>query len=132
MNPLSRYLCEVKARLAASALVRTVAIVTEYILSDRGYLRLRLTLRDGDFLELSEYFVLEGETLTTVTYRYQWLEAEQGQLIKRWDNARHYPGLENFPHHLHLGPENTVIPGEPMNMLEFLEVLEQELAGRQG
>lgn len=130
MNPLSRYLSEVKARLAAAALVRTVEIVTEYALLDRGYLRLRLTLSNGDFLELSEYFVLEGETPATVAYRYHWLDAEQGQLIKRWDNAPHYPGLANFPHHLHLGPEDTVIPGKLMSMLEFLEVLEQEMAER--
>ena len=42
-------------------------MVTEYLLLDRGYVRLRLTLGNGDFLELSEYFMLEGETLTVVS-----------------------------------------------------------------
>jgi len=78
-------------------------------------------------LELSEYVVLAAETLTTVEYRYQWMDAEQGQLIKRWDNAPHYPHLANFPHHIHIGSEGQVIPGKPMNILEFIEGLEQEL-----
>lgn len=131
MNLLNHYLSEVKARLAASVLVRTVAMVTEYLLLDRGYVRLRLTLRNGDFLELSEYFMLEGETLTTVTYRYQWMNSEHGRLIKRWDNAPHFPHLANAPHHMHVGQEDHVIPGEPMNILELLDVVEHELAIRQ-
>lgn len=127
MNSISRYLNEVKAKIAASALVQAAEIITERALLDRGYLRVRLTLSNGDFLELSEYMALEAETLTTVEYRYQWMDAEQARLIKRWDNARHFPHLANFPHHLHLSPEDRVIPGNPMNILELIEVLEQEL-----
>ncbi len=67
-----------------------------YLLLDRGYIRMRLTLNNGDFLELSEYVVLEATALTTVTYRYQWMAAEQGQLRKRWDKPR-TPAPGDFP-----------------------------------
>lgn len=76
-------------------------------------MRMRLTLNNGDFLELSEYVVLEATVLTTVTYRYQWMTAEQGQLIKRWDNAPH---LTNFPDHVHVAADDQVMPGKPMNI----------------
>jgi hypothetical protein len=131
MNPINHYFNEVKARIAASALVRTVTMVSEYLLLDRGYIRMRLTLNNGDFLELSEYVVLEATALTTVTYRYQWMAAEQGQLRKRWDNAPHFPHLANFPHHVHVGADDQVIPGKPLNILELLNALEHELALRQ-
>ncbi len=44
------YLEKIKARLANSAVVRQVVTVQEYALQDRGFLRARLTLANGDFL----------------------------------------------------------------------------------
>jgi hypothetical protein len=102
-------------------------IVTEGVLLDRGYIRIRLVLSNGDFLELSEYAVLERETLTTMEYRYHWMDAE-GRLKKRWDNARHFPHLANFPHHVHVGDEGRVISGKPMNLLELLELIEEAVS----
>lgn len=131
MNAISRYLYEVKAKIATSILVRSAEIITERILLDRGYFRVRLTLSNGDFLELSEYVVLESETVTTVEYRYQWMDAEQNRLIKRWDNARHFPQLDKFPHHVHMGDEDRVVSGKPMNILELLELLEAMVASSQ-
>lgn len=128
MNAISQYLSEIKAKIAASAVVRSAEVVTERALLDRGYFRVRLTLSNGDFLELSEYVVLGTETLTTVEYRYQWMDAEQARLIKRWDNARHFPHLANSPYHVHVGHEGRVIPGKPMNIPELIELLEHELA----
>ncbi|MEA3359588.1 MAG: DUF6516 family protein [Thermodesulfobacteriota bacterium] len=31
-------------------------------------------------------------------------------LIKRWDNAPHFPDLKGFPHHVHIGKNDTVAP----------------------
>lgn len=57
---------------------------------------------NGHLLEVAEYVVLEEEQLSVVSYKYHWQNAG-GHPVKRWDNARHHPGLENFPHHVHDG-----------------------------
>ena len=115
MTEIRRYLNNVKARLATSAVIATVQVVAERSLDDRGYLRARLTLHNGDFLEVSEYFVVTSGQLATVDYRYQWMDPAHTRLIRRWDSARHFPGLPNFPHHVHLAEidEPIVFPVHP-------------------
>lgn len=125
------YLDIIKARLAASPIVTTTTIVAEYALADRGYLRARLTLTNGDFLEVSEYFVLQEQSCVTVEYRHQRMDASKQHLIQRWDNATHFPDLPNAPHHLHIEREDNVIHGQLMSILGLLDVLEQEFLNRQ-
>jgi len=88
-----------------------------------------MTLINGDFLEVSEFFTVETETCSTKEYRYQWMNASQQRLIKRWDNAEHFPDLPNFPHHIHVDSETNVIPGKALSIIELLDVLELELSG---
>ncbi len=57
-----QYMDEIKIKLALGGCIQTIEIVDERIvLSDRGYFRARLTLTNDDFLEITEYFVCEGE-----------------------------------------------------------------------
>jgi hypothetical protein len=55
------------------------------------------------------------------------MEGKTRSLRKRWDNVEHYPGLPNFPHHVHTG-EGEVLPGERMSMIQLLDILGQEIA----
>jgi hypothetical protein len=48
-------------------------------------------------------------------------------LLLRWDNARHYPGLPGFPHHIHDGVEKKVAPSEPMNLIKVLDFIAARL-----
>lgn len=73
-----------------SSAVASIAVVEERALPDRGYFRARLMLSNGDFLEVAEYFVVEGERCVTKRYRYQWMDESQQVLRKRWDNVEHY------------------------------------------
>lgn len=125
------YLNLIKARLAASPIVTTTTIVAEYALADRGYVRARLTLANGDFLEVSEYFVLQEQNCLTIEYRHQRMDALKQHLIQRWDNATHFSDLPNAPHHLHIEREDNVIPGQLMSIIDLLGVLEEELLNRQ-
>ncbi|WP_295578716.1 DUF6516 family protein [uncultured Lamprocystis sp.] len=124
----ARYLEELKARLVGSAVVGQVSVVSERIISDQGYFRARITLTNGDFLEVSEYFVVQGEIHQTLEYRYQWMDANRRVLVRRWDNARHFPDLPGFPDHLHVGGEETVLPSRSMSILNLIDFLEEELA----
>jgi hypothetical protein len=121
------YLAEITARLVASPLVASLTIVEEHALPDRGYFRARLVLTNQDFLEVAEYFVVEMGQCVTRRYRYQWMNALQTLLKKRWDNVEHFPGLPNFPHHVHVGEETRVEPGQLLSIVALLDNLEQEL-----
>ena len=120
------YLAEIKARLVASAVVAEVTMVEEYVLPDRGYFRARLNLSNHDFLEVAEYFVVVSGLCMTRRYRYQWMDETQSVLRKRWDNVEHFPGLPNFPHHVHVGEEEHVEAGRAMSILELITLMEQE------
>ena len=121
------YLNEIKTQLATSLCVTSITIVAERITRDHGYFRARLTLVNGDFLEVSEYFIIRGSKSETLEYRYQWMDPSQERLIRRWDNSRHFPDLPNFPHHLHVGEENLVKPSQILSILGLIDLIELEL-----
>lgn len=127
MKTARDYIREVKVRLATSPVVVTVEIVSEWTTENNGYFRARMWLTNGDFLEISEYFVVQVRESLTLEYRYQWMDEGQQNLIKRWDNAEHYPGLPNFPHHVHVGDKGRVISGQSLSIMDLMEIIEREI-----
>jgi hypothetical protein len=121
------YVIGIKAALTRSPAVHEWIIVTELLLFDRGHFRVRLTLTNGDFVEASEFFYLRDNIIEPQRYRYQWMDAKQQQLKKRWDNAPHFPNIETFPHHVHIGQENTVSPSQILGIPGLIALLEEEL-----
>jgi aromatic ring-opening dioxygenase catalytic subunit (LigB family) len=63
--------------------------------------------------------------IAVITYSYHWANADN-QLIKRWDNAPHFPDLPGFPDHIHDGATGEVTSGQPMSISAVLD----EIAGR--
>lgn len=55
---LQDYISRVKRKLNGSSVVYAVVIVDERTLLNRGYFRARLTLNNGDFLEIAESFTI--------------------------------------------------------------------------
>lgn len=121
------YLDAVAARLTTSPAVMAIQGVSERDGMDRGYFRARLSLSNGDFLEVSEYFVIRDGQPQTLEYRYQWMDGERQALVRRWDNARHFPHLPGFPNHVHMGGEERVVPGSVLSILDLIDLIEQEL-----
>jgi hypothetical protein len=124
---LSQYIAEEKKQLSSSAIIASVNIIDERILLDRGYFRARLILTNTDFLEIAESFTIQNNQSITLDYRYQWMDASKTVLRKRWDSVKHFPGLSNFPHHVHVGSESRVEPGKSRNIIEFIAFMEFEL-----
>ena len=58
---------------------------------------------DSSRLEFAEAVIIERYRPVRLAYRYQYIRA--GETVFRYDNARHHPGLPNFPHHQHVGNE---------------------------
>ena len=128
MSDIAKYLSEVELALVSSAVVAQYQIIRSWAHTDDGYIRIRATLVNGDFLEAAEYFVISGEEIVTIDYRHQWMDASRGELRSRWDSTPHHPELENFPYHLHLGSEETVAPSQPIGIIALLRLLEDQLA----
>ena len=124
---LEQYIIAIKTKISTSPIIHGIEIVDERILLNNGYFRVRLILINGDFLELAEAFTLESNQLSTLNYRYQWMDSAKKVLRKRWDSVKHFPDLPNFPHHVHIGSEINVQPGQSRNILEFIDFIESEL-----
>jgi len=127
MNEIAAHLAEVELALVSSPVIRVYQVVRSWANTDDGYIRVRATLTNGDFLEATEYFVLRGEQIVTIDYRHQWMSGDKAVLRRRWDSTPDHPGLANFPHHVHVGNEETVFPSQPLSLIELLQLLEQEL-----
>ena len=91
-----------------------------------GIYRYRIHFFDGSLLELTERLVEEGGILKITKYRFHW-QNNEGDIIKRWDNARHHPEIETFPFHLHDGSDDNVICHKEINGLEVISKIIAEI-----
>jgi len=96
MTTPAEYVLRLKTKLAISSIIASFNVVEEKVWLDRGYVRIRIALNNGDFLEAAEYFVLQNDELTTRRYRYQWMDRERRKLRKRWDNVEHFSRFVEF------------------------------------
>ncbi len=122
------YLSEIELALVSSLVLSDYQVVRTWANTDDGYIRLRATLTNGDFLEATEYFVVRGDQMLTMDYRYQWMDADKTTLRRRWDSTPDHPHLAGFPHHVHVGGEQIVLPSQPLRLIELLQFLERELS----
>lgn len=117
MNPIE-YIESVKERLSTDSIVISFDVIREIASLEEGFIRVRANLTNGDILDFSE-FVQWSDDLELISYRYQWMDKDKN-LIRRWDNASHYPDLENFPHHIHIS-ETDVTSGKAINIFAVLD-----------
>ena len=123
MTTPTEYLEQCRLVLIAAPVIRSYEIIESWADDRRGYLRVRADLGNGDFLELAEYFTFENGEIVIEDYRYQWMDANKRLLRRRWDNTPHFPGLAGFPDHIHIGPDDSVQPGEAMQIARLVAIL---------
>lgn len=128
MPDISSYLADIELALVSSGIIAEYHIVRSWANTDDGYIRLRATLTNQDFLEAAEYFILQEDRIETVDYHFQWMDSARKTLRRRWDSTPHFPELENFPHHIHIGDDETVMPGSSISLIDLLNLLEDEIA----
>jgi hypothetical protein len=78
-------------------------------------------------LKVNEAVVIEMEMLRHLRYRYHFQDREN-HLLLRYDNTPHFPDLESFPHHKHLG--NEVKSCEKPSIPQVVEEIKLHLALR--
>ena len=120
---IDAYLAAMKDRFVTDPLVTQLHVIRERSTLIDGYLRARLALADGSQLEFSEYMQRSsaGE-IVVITYSYHWADANN-QLIMRWDNTPHFPGLPGFPDHIHDGVTGEVTASQPMSIFTVLDAI---------
>jgi len=123
-DPLA-YLEAIKLRLIASPIIAEYRSVKERATRTDGYLRVRATLVNGDFLEMVEAFERGASEIVVLDYRHQWMDAAQSRLHRRLDGAPHHPEMSQFPHHVHVESEDNIVPGVLMSILAVLDALER-------
>ncbi len=93
-----------------------------------GIYRYKILFSDGSLLELTERLVEKEEQMATTKYRFHW-QNKEGDLLKRWDNAKHHPEIDTFPNHLHDGSEENVIGHEEITGIDVLTTIIKKIAG---
>jgi hypothetical protein len=93
-----------------------------------GYLRVRTSLTNGDFLEIALHLALHNGSAVIDSYRYQWMDSTRTKLRRRWDDTPHFPQLPGFPHHCHVEQENQVESALPMDLQMLLDVIAQNVS----
>ena len=111
---IEAYLQSIDALLSASPLVRDVEIVRRTIRDTEFekvlHYRYRVLLANGDFIEMTER-VLEAQGRLEVTkYRHHWQD-------------RQHADSPTYPHHLHDGAEDSVVPHPAITGLEVLQYI---------
>lgn len=97
---LRQYFEAIEACLIESPVIVSYRIVSQEITAADGKLRIKASTSNGGQAEFFVYATESPGGIQTLKYSFHWQDA-QGQLIKRWDNAPHYPDLPNTPHHVH-------------------------------
>lgn len=126
MSDIATYLSEVELALVSSLIIAEYCIVRSWANTDDGYIRVRATLTNGDFLEAAEYFALDQGQITIIDYRYQWMDGDKELLRRRWDSTPDHPELEGFPYHVHTGGEGSVASSRSTSLVALLNTLEEE------
>ena len=102
---LTQYFANIEGSIRNLVSANVERYEEEILTSSRAILRIRVRFLSGHLLEVNEAIVIEADQLKHLDYRYHFQD-QQNNLIFRYDNTPHFPGMESFPHHKHL--ENKV------------------------
>lgn len=113
MNTLiHQYFDNIEACILQNSVIESYQIVRSEISGNEGKLRMKASLQNSDTCELFIYVCEIKTDIRLLKYSFHWQD-QHTHLVKRWDNAPHYPNLPNAPHHIHnadgsvSGNENT-------------------------
>ncbi len=81
---------------------------------------------DGSHLTIDETIDTEAGHPEIVRYAYTYIR--NGVHIFRYDNAPHYPTLKTFPHHKHIGPQETAEAAEQPTLSQVFREIERILS----
>ena len=94
--------------------------------NQRGSLDLSLTYTNGSTFHAHLWVDCSGDYPLWVSYGFEYKDTE-GKRLFRYDDARDWPHLPTFPHHLHLRSDDEVLPLGPPSLRELAAVIRWHL-----
>jgi hypothetical protein len=91
-----------------------------------GAIRARVIFWDGSHLTIDETVEITQGYPRLIEYAHTYVK--DGVHIFRYDNAPHYPHLDSFPHHKHVGPDERPETAEPPTLNQIFREIEEILA----
>jgi len=119
-------LWNIRGALMTSSTVVELRVLHEQALGNVGYFRFRGKFVNADEFLFMERFRRTDGTIAVEKYSFHWQRAD-GSLVRRWDNAPHHREIATFPHHVHEGDEDHVLPHRAVDVFWVLRVIENEL-----
>jgi hypothetical protein len=114
---LNLYAAAIEAAIHRCTVVVTYSLNTVQLSPNTGYVEGEITFIDSSRLVFFEFLRQTATHFDREKYRYHFMDAHN-QLIFRYDDVPHYPGMATFPHHKHLPTGVTDSPAP-----RFAEVL---------
>ena len=108
------------ADFTSAGFLTSAELLTEARSDEVGYIRGSLVFSDGSILHFREYVALKEGQIEKLSYAYHFQNPE-GELIFRYDNARHRPPVQQAGHkHTPEGVTPSTIPTLREVLLEIV------------
>jgi hypothetical protein len=118
---LSDYLNEVADKLAQLGGTFTYDPILEVDWENHAaYLRTSTRFNDRSRLELTIICLGPRDFPDWLAYKVQFMDGAN-RCIFRYDNAGHHPGTSHFPHHKHVGPDETPVDHPRPSLAHILD-----------
>ena len=123
MSTLHNYLTRIETTVHRRSDINAHDFVTVARSRIIGYATGRLIFYDGSFLDVNEVVAFLDYRIKKLSYSYHYQRGEQ--VVFRYDNAPHFPGLSDFLHHKHIG--DRVEGCAPPDWVEVLKEIDSIL-----
>lgn len=113
--------------LSSSEIVEEIEVMILVQEPGRQALRAAAKLEGG-------YVLFINEALGRDVRRYSYHIQKEDKMVRRWDNAPHWPDMKTFPHHLHIESNKNVsecqevLIGDVLNEMEAIIRLENAVS----
>ncbi len=121
---LNNYLHRLYDTIHSRRYIEVEEFVSDSRSNRRGSVTGLLKFYDGSLLDFGEVLIVRNRQIVKLRYRYHY-QKNSGEVIFRYDNAPHYPGISTFPHHKHVG--SAVEPTQLPDLNEVIREIEQML-----
>lgn len=110
----------IETYILQSPAFKSYTIIRSEIAFGEGKLRIKSLLQNGGSVEFFIYVCEAGNQIQLLKYSFHWQDKNM-RLMKRWDNAPHYPNLPNAPHHIHESDGSVSGSNRIPNILQVLK-----------
>lgn len=110
--------------ISTSEIVQELVVLVLVEEPGKQALRAKASLEGGYVLYITEAF---GKGFRSYSYHVQ----KDGKMVRRWDNAPHWPEMKTFPHHFHLHSEKEALECQEIFAPDVLQEI-RDLIRRDG